>query len=326
MKNEQNTNSQHHLNKIIESIYKISLTLQNTNSQHHLNKIIESIYKISLTLQNTNSQHHLNKIIESIYKISLTLQNTNSQHHLNKIIESIYKISLTLQNTNSQHHLNKIIEEIRRILRANYFHNSKDTIIENIERFSSSGQLESKSWLIKTLKQENILNLGTVFLCAGWYGLLPYLLLNDKDFSIKQVFNFEIDPLSVSISEDLNRLSVKNNWKFKATLKNILELNYHSGRFSTLKANGTAQKLTISPDTIINTACEHIQNFKKWWELLPTKKLIILQSNNFFESEDHVNCLNKLEEFKKQAPLDLIYEGELNLEKYKRFMLIGYKK
>ena len=220
----------------------------------------------------------------------------------------------------------EIIEGLRRILRASYFPNNKDAIIDSLIRFSSSGQLESKSWLIKTLKQENILNLGTVFVCAGWYGLLPYLLLNDKNFSIKQVFNFEIDPLSVSISEDFNRISVQNNWKFKATLKNILELNYHTSHFSTLKANGTAQKLTISPDTIINTACEHIQNFKKWWGLLPTKKLIILQSNNFFESEDHVNCLNKLEEFKKQAPLDLIYEGELNLEKYKRFMLIGYKK
>ena len=220
----------------------------------------------------------------------------------------------------------EILEGLRRIFMTSYFPDNKKTIIENLIRFSSFGQLESKVWLIKTLKEKKILNLGTVFVCAGWYGLLPFFLLNDKNFSIKQIFNFEIDPLSVSISEDLNRKFVKNDWRFKATLKDILKLDYQSSSFSTLKANGEAQSLVISPTTIINTACEHIQDFNKWWSLLPKNRQIILQSNNFFESEDHINCINSLEEFKKQAPLELIFEGELNLEKYKRFMLIGHKK
>ncbi|MCZ0932484.1 MAG: hypothetical protein OXJ52_04955 [Oligoflexia bacterium] len=220
----------------------------------------------------------------------------------------------------------EIIEGLRRILKASYFPDNKDTIIDNLVRFISSGQLESKAWLIRALKEKKILNLGTVFICAGWYGLLPYFLLNDKDFSIKQIFNFEIDALSVPISEDLNRASVKKNWRFKATLKDILDLDYQTARFDTLKANGEPQSLAISPDTIINTACEHIQDFNKWWGLLPAKKQIILQSNNFFELKDHINCVRNLQEFKKQAPLELIYEGTLHLEKYKRFMLIGFKK
>ena len=307
--------------KISEKFFlKIRLILR------FFNKIVESIYKISLTLQNSNSQHQLNKIVESIYKISLTLQNSNSQHQLNKIVESIYKISLTLQNSNSQHQLNKIVECLRRVLKAKHFPENKNKIINNIERLTSFGQLESKIWLIKTLKEKNLLNLGTVFVCAGWYALLPFFLLKDKDFLIKQIFNFDIDPLSVLTSEDLNRESVKNNWKFKAVLKDILDLNYQIAQFNTLKANGELQNLSISPDTIINTACEHISNFSCWWKLLPTGKLIILQSNNFFESEDHSNCVKSLKEFKKQAPLSLIYEGELHLEKYTRFMLIGYKK
>ena len=280
-----------------------------------------------LYLQNTNSQKELNKIVESIYKISLCLQNTNSQKELNKIVESIYKISLCLQNTNSQKELIlNYAKEIKRVLKAHYFSKNKTKIIRHIEEFSSTGQLESKSWLLRILKEKKQQDLGTVFVCAGWYGLLPFFLLNDRDFSIKQVFNFEIDPLSVSISEDLNRKSVKNNWKFKATLKDILELNYQRADFNTLKASGEPQRLLVSPDTIINTACEHIPHFEKWWRLLPKSKRIILQSNDFFESKDHVNCVSSLQEFKKQAPLDLIYEGELNLEKYTRFMLIGYKK
>ena len=254
------------------------------------------------------------------------LQSADSQQQLNKIVESIYKISLTLQSADSQQQLNGIIAGLRRVLKTKYFTDNSHKIVDNIERLSSLGQLKSKIWLIETLKEKKLFNLGTVFICAGWYGLLPYLLLNDKNFSIKQVFNFEIDPLSVSVSEDFNRKSVKNNWQFKATLKNILDLNYKTAKFNTLKANGESESLIISPDTIINTACEHISDFNKWWRLLPAEKQIILQSNNFFESEDHLNCVNSLQEFKKQAPLELIYEGEIPLEKYKRFMLIGHKK
>ena len=150
--------------------------------------------------------------------------------------------------------------------------------------------------------------------------------MHDKNFLIKQIFNFDIDPLSIQASEDLNRSSVINNWQFKSTLKNILYLNYTNSQFHTLKANGNSQKINLSPDTIINTSCEHILNFNKWWKLLPQKKLIILQSNNFFQDVEHVNCVNNLQDFKKQAPLNLIYQGQLQLKKYKRFMLIGYKK
>ena len=253
-------------------------------------------------------------------------QGADSHNQLNKIVESIYKISLSLQGADSHNQLNKIVEGLRRALKSKYFPKNRDEIIDNIERLSSFGQSKSKLWLIEILKKKQLLNLGTVFVCAGWYGLLPFFLLNDKDFSIKQIFNFEIDPLSIPLSEDLNRESVKKNWRFKATLKDILDLDYKTTQLTTLKANGEMQNLNTSPDTIINTACEHIQNFNKWWRLLPPKKQIILQSNNFFESKEHVNCVNSLHEFKKQAPMKLIYEGELHLEKYKRFMLIGYKK
>ena len=242
------------------------------------------------------------------------------------IIEGLRRIIRASSFSDNKNTIIDIIEGLRRIIRASSFSDNKNTIIDNLIRFSSRGQLESKSWLLRILKEKEQQDLGTVFVCAGWYGLLPFFLLNDKDFSIKQVFNFEIDPLSVSISEDLNRKSVKNNWKFKATLKDILKLNYQRADFKTLKASGEPQRLLVSPETVINTACEHIPHFEKWWRLLPKNKRIILQSNDFFESKDHVNCVSSLQEFKKQAPLDLIYEGELHLEKYTRFMLIGYKK
>ena len=80
------------------------------------------------------------------------------------------------------------------------------------------------------------------------------------------------------------------------------------------------------PNTIINTSCEHIENFDKWYNLIPKNKIVILQTNNYVEIEDHVNCSNSLEEFRIQTPMTtLLYEGELVLDKYTRYMRIGIK-
>ena len=81
-------------------------------------------------------------------------------------------------------------------------------------------------------------------------------------------------------------------------------------------------------DTIINTSCEHIKNFSDWYDNIPDNKLLILQSNNFSEIEEHVNCVTSLEEFKQQCYIsNLLYSGELDIDVagYTRYMLIGRK-
>jgi hypothetical protein len=52
--------------------------------------------------------------------------------------------------------------------------------------------------------------------------------------------------------------------------------------------------------------------------------LLALQSNDFFDYRDHVSCVPTLDAFKDQAPMaEVLFEGELKLRKYTRFMLIG---
>ena len=59
---------------------------------------------------------------------------------------------------------------------------------------------------------------------------------------------------------------------------------------------------------------------------IPKDKLVILQSNNYFEIKEHVNCSSSLKEFSKSAPMQkTLYEGELDLGKYTRYMKIGHK-
>jgi hypothetical protein len=188
----------------------------------------------------------------------------------------------------------------------------------------SRGQIESKLWLIKELKKCNI-DLGIVFLCGGWYATLATMLF-ESTINVDKIRSFDIDPSCRSIAETFNKPWVKDNWQFKSSTKDIMDINYEFESYEVIRADGTTCPLDDTPDTIINTSCEHIENFEEWYAMIPSGKLVILQSNNFFEVEEHVNCATDLDNFSKMAPMEHVYfEGELELEKYTRYMKIGYK-
>ena len=69
-----------------------------------------------------------------------------------------------------------------------------------------------------------------------------------------------------------------------------------------------------------------LDRFTAWFAGLPDGMLVLLQSNDFSEIPEHVNCVDSLEAFRAQAPLsELLFAGQLELGKYTRFMLIGRK-
>jgi len=188
----------------------------------------------------------------------------------------------------------------------------------------SRGQLQSKMWLVKELQKLDV-DLGTVFLCAGWYGTLATMIF-ENDIKVSKIKSFDIDPTCWKIAEIFNKPWVVNEWQFKASTKDIFDINFENETYITHRSDGTTCEQDDIPDTIINTSCEHIENFSEWYAKIPTGKLVILQSNDYFEVQEHVNCVNDNEEFSTIAAMkDLLYSGELELPKYKRFMLIGYK-
>jgi hypothetical protein len=188
----------------------------------------------------------------------------------------------------------------------------------------SRGQLRSKLWLVSELKKLDV-DLGTIFLCAGWYGTLAVMLF-ENNFKIKKIRSFDVDPTTVNIADTFNKSWVMQDWKYKAINDNILNIDYSGYNYSTVRSNGTICELYDVPDTIINTSCEHIENFTEWYNKIPTGKLIILQGNNYFEISEHVNCSSNLNEFSNKSPMTItLYEGELELPKYKRFMKIGFR-
>jgi hypothetical protein len=105
-----------------------------------------------------------------------------------------------------------------------------------------------------------------------------------------------------------------------------IDYNEHTWQFWSNTNNRMSRPIADNPDTIINTSCEHIENFAEWYAKIPDGKLVILQSNNFFDVQEHVNCVKDITEFSNMAPMsNTLYAGDLDLPKYKRFMLIGYK-
>ena len=188
----------------------------------------------------------------------------------------------------------------------------------------SRGQLESKLWLVNELDKLDV-ELGTVFLCAGWYATLAVMLF-ESNIKLDNVRSFDIDPSCVDIAEVFNKPWVMKDWKFKSSIQDIYDINYNQHTYAVKRSDGSKVNLTDSPNTVINTSCEHIENFEEWYAKIPTGKLVVLQSNNYYEVQEHVNCVSSIEEFAVKAPMNnILYSGELELPKYKRFMLIGYK-
>lgn len=191
----------------------------------------------------------------------------------------------------------------------------------------SNGQLSSKFWLLDEVKKLN-LNLGKVFICAGWVGVLPALMFKDSDIHFDIIRSFDIDPACADAADVLNSEYVKNNWKFKATTLDIFDINYENHPFQcwSKSNNRMSYPVDIIPDTIINTSCDHIFPFDKWYNLIPDSKLIILQNNDYKHDDEHINNISDLEEMKSQAPMQkLLFEGTLVLSEYNRYMLIGIK-
>lgn len=201
--------------------------------------------------------------------------------------------------------------------------NAVDNYDADLTDALSWGQLKSKRWIIEELEKLDQ-ELGTVFLCAGWYATLAAMLFNST-CKIDKIRSFDIDDSCVAIAETVNRHKVKDGWQFKASILDIHYMSYPTV-YKTFRSDGSSIELEDMPDTIINTSCEHIENFDKWYAKIPDGKLMVLQSNNYFSIEEHVNCVQGPMQFEEQSPMtEVLYQGALELPKYTRFMRIGRK-
>lgn len=167
------------------------------------------------------------------------------------------------------------------------------------------GQINSKLWLIENLRPF-IKFPSSIEIHGGWVGVLASMIFQSK-MPARYIFSIDIDDTCEPVATMMNKIEEQNG-KFKAITCDMCDYSSNA-------------------DIVINTSFEHISQtqYNTWVSKIPQDSLIVLQSNNYNISE-HVRIANDLEEFKKQASLEsILYEGELELPSYKRFMIIGKK-
>ena len=84
-----------------------------------------------------------------------------------------------------------------------------------------------------------------------------------------------------------------------------------------------------SYSVVVNTSCEHLEQSVIDGTIARANEntLFVLQSNNYIEVDEHINCSISLGEFAEryENKLKNCKTYELNMDKYTRFMLIGTK-
>jgi hypothetical protein len=169
-----------------------------------------------------------------------------------------------------------------------------------------AGQIKSKEWLIEHLANF-IPDRSTVEIHGGWAGVLASMLFQTPCLNIHSIVSVDIDPLCKHVAEEMNRIE------------------FHQGRFNA-ETGDMCNRYPVT-NVVINTSCEHItqEQYDAWLNRMLGDQLIVLQSNNY-NIPEHIRISTTLDDFKNQSKLsNICFSGELELSKYKRFMIIGKK-
>jgi len=171
----------------------------------------------------------------------------------------------------------------------------------------SPNQFKSKENLINHIKKLNILNSESEIVIFGcWYGSILIPAFYNE---VKRITAIDIDDNVIGIAK--NRI-FKSYDKIDFIVNDAFVWANKSSRIK-------------STNLIINTSCEHMQPMKNLPILNNINSYFAFQSNNMFDIETHTNCVNNIEEFKKQLPhkAKILIEDQIEEDRGIRFTLIG---
>ena len=167
----------------------------------------------------------------------------------------------------------------------------------------SPNQFKSKENLITHINNLGILDdKSEIVILGGWYGsiLLPAFKF------VKRITLIDSDDNVISIAK-------------KRLFKHYENVDFITSDVFDINRKGRIENANL----IINTSCEHMKPMKEL-ELYSTA-YFAFQSNNMFDIPTHINCVNNIEEFEKQMPVNakIIIEDSIKDDRGTRFTLIG---
>ena len=169
----------------------------------------------------------------------------------------------------------------------------------------SPNQFKSKEILINRINGLNILDeKSEIIILGSWYGsiLIPAFK------QVKRITAIDLDENVISIAK--NRLF--NHYK---NVDFITSDVFDKNRYGRIQ----------NANLIINTSCEHMKSMNELKALENSKSYFAFQSNNMFDIPTHNNCVNNIDEFKKQMPNNakIMIEDHIKDDRGTRFLLIG---
>jgi hypothetical protein len=308
------------------------------NGSNFVNLQTELLFKLITNLDNRNEEiiSAIKNLVSSslepdMFLLFKVLQAIDTENEWIKTLKSV-----TIYKTNILKLAHKLTEE-KYTLPINMGKMIKRFEGQALTDAFSRGQLRSKLWVSDTVNDLGI-DLGDmVYVCAGWYGVLSSILFERN--KVENILSFDSDDATDNPADTLNKEKTIDGLKFKAVVKDIHELKYKTESFDVnhyqysdvteFKITKQSMPVKMNATCVINTSCEHIENFDKWWAGIPDDMLVIMQNNDFDDDEAHQHAedtVTSLEEFSNRLNLsENYYEGTLALEEYNRYMVIGRK-
>lgn len=214
----------------------------------------------------------------------------------------------------------------------------KDYDMNQLADAFSRGQVKSKIWMVSELAKIQK-DFDMIHVHAGWFGQ-SRLYFDAASINYNKIRILETDSTAAEVSDYIFNLDLIQDYRIKSA-EARLPLRNDDEETKDMKwvtrtgieyivknyKNKTEYIEKTMPNLVINTSAEHMSSV--WYHKfinrpMETDPLFIIQTNNLFDIPEHQLCVHSIDHMLKKFPMERIeFAGELQLQGYKRFMLIG---
>lgn len=168
----------------------------------------------------------------------------------------------------------------------------------------STNQFNAKNKVLEYSEKLNILNHESeVIIFGSWFGSI---LIPGLTHKVKRITCIDLDEKILKIS------------------KNRIFKHYSNIDYIPADVFEKDRERYWNADLFINTSCEHMPPMKDWpyW---PSETSFIFTSNNMYDIKGHINCVDTIDDFKRQLPKnsEVLFQDEIKDERGTRFLLAG---